>query len=79
MAACSCAPTPDAEKVRPMVYEGMSVADLREILGEPFAKDSLSTIYMADYGKTVVVEKWSYDKRTVLVINDTIKNPNFKD
>lgn len=62
-----------------MVYEGMPTSELRLVLGEPLSKDSMSTIYLADFGKTVVVEKWSYNKRDVLVINDTIKNPNFTD
>ncbi len=62
-----------------MVYEGMAVQDLKQVLGEPISKDSISTIYMADYGKTVVVETWKYDKRLVLIINDTIKNPNYSD
>lgn len=74
-----CIPTPENEtEVKPLVYEGMSSQDLERVLGSPSKKDSVSSIYLANEKKTVAVEKWYYDKRTVLVINDTIKDPNVK-
>jgi hypothetical protein len=74
-----CTPKQNSEKaVRSLVYEGMSAQDLERVLGAPSKKDSVSSIYLADEKKTVAVEKWYYDKRTVLIINDTIKDPNVK-
>lgn len=64
--------------VKPLVYEGMSSQELERVLGKPNEKDSVSAIYLADQKKTVAIEKWFYDKRIVLIINDTIKDPNVK-
>jgi hypothetical protein len=56
----------------------MSSQELESVLGQPNEKDSISSIYLPDQSKTVAVEKWFYDKRVVLIINDTIKVPNVK-
>jgi hypothetical protein len=59
-----------------MVYEGMSAAKLRQVLGEPMKIDSKSEIFNAQSMTKMSLEHWVYEKRTVLLINDTVKNPN---
>lgn len=76
---CSCTSQPQEEKIRPMVYEGMAADELRKVLGEPAQIDTLAPLYSADLEQMVDVVKWQYEKRTVIIINDTIKNPNLKD
>ena len=53
----------------------MSKNDLIINLGEPISKDSSSKVYDPVSKKMLAVEKWQYDKRTVLLINDTVKDP----
>jgi hypothetical protein len=64
------------EKPKPLVYEGMSGEELEKTLGLPSEKDSLQPIFDGETMERLPVEKWIYEKRTVLLINDTVKNPN---
>lgn len=64
------------KEVRPLVYEGMSAEELRNNLGEPVSIDSTGKVFDTRYKKKMVVEKWKYAKRTVLLINDTVKDSN---
>ena len=64
------------KEVKALVYEGMSRQDLRNKLGEPISIDSSGHVFDTQRQKKVRLEKWEYDKRTVLIINDTVKDPN---
>lgn len=77
LSACSDAGNTTQEKLRPMVYEGMSATNLKNVIGIPDQIDSSGTVFDANSGKTEKVEKWFYDKRTVVIINDTVIVPNF--
>lgn len=59
-----------------MVYEGMPINELKDVLGEPQNIDSAGSVYDANLGIKKQVEKWRYEKRTVIVINDTVLKPN---
>jgi len=73
----SCSETArDETKAQPMVYEGMSAVELREVLGEPQKISVKSEIFNAQSMTKMSLEHWVYEKRTVLLINDTVKNPN---
>lgn len=72
--ACDTGDPP--EEVRPLVYEGMSAEELRQTLGNPEKTEPGGTVYDANAEKTKVVEKWFYAKRTVVLIDDTVKSPN---
>lgn len=72
----SCGNPEKEIKERPLVYEGMSGEELKNVLGLPARIDSLSPIYDGETMKKMPVEKWFYQKRTVILINDTVKNPN---
>ena len=71
----SCSNSSEKIEEKPLVYEGMSKNDLIINLGEPISKDSSSKVYDPVSKKMLAVEKWQYDKRTVLLINDTVKDP----
>lgn len=73
--AVSCSPEKKKEE-KPLVYEGMSADELRTNLGEPSSIDSTGRVFDTRYNKKMVVEKWKYEKRTVLLINDTVKDSN---
>lgn len=60
---------------QPLVYEGMSASELREVLGEPLEIETKNEIFDAQTMKKMTLEQWVYEKRTVLLINDTVKNP----
>lgn len=62
-----------------MVYEGMPVGDLTLTLGSPDSIQAGGTVYNADLSKTQKVEKWYFDARTVVVIDDTVKTPNLNE
>ena len=64
-------PTP-----RPLVYEGMSATELRNAIGEPNGIDEKNKIFDAESMQKISQEHWIYEKRTVLLINDTVKDPN---
>jgi hypothetical protein len=70
----SCNEPPPKEKKK-MVYEGMSATELRSVLGQPEKIDTTGSVFNIDQGGKTWVQKWHYEKRTVLIINDTIKNP----
>jgi len=74
MTACE---EPEPKKERGLVYEGMSSEQLKSVLGTPLSIDSKGEIFDANTMKKISVQAWSYDKRIVLLINDTVKNPNF--
>ena len=62
---------------RPLVYEGMPKEELEYVLGQPIRVDSLNPIFDGETMKKMPVEKWVFKKRTVILINDSVKNPNF--
>jgi len=70
---CACA---DTEKSKPLVYEGMSAEELENTLGAPISQDSVRYIFEGETMEMLPVEKWTYPKRIVLLINDTVKVPN---
>ena len=69
----------EPKKERAMVYEGMPANDLTLILGEPDSIQAGGSVYNADYNRTQVVEKWYYDVRTVVLIDDTVKTTNLNE
>ena len=71
----SCNNSPEKKEDKPLVYEGMSKKNLIINLGEPISRDSSSKVYDPVSKKMLTVEKWQYDKRTILIINDTVKDP----
>lgn len=73
MAACSPS---EPRKEKPLVYEGMSKAELEQVLGLPNLQDTLGHMLDVNTNGKIFLERWSYDKRTVLIINDTVKNPD---
>lgn len=76
--ACNTA-GPENKKERPMVYEGMPISDLTLTLGAPDSIQAGGSVYNADLSKTQKVEKWYFDTRTVVVIDDTVKTPNLNE
>ncbi len=70
--------SPGPEKVRPMVYEGMPKSELRKVLGEPQKIDSSGRIFDVNRNSRTVLEKWIYESRTVVIINDTVKSANIE-
>ncbi len=75
-ALVACQTENPSEEQRPLVYEGMPADDLRETLGKPDTIEPGGTVYDANTESTKKVEKWVYTKRTVVVIDDTVKSPN---
>lgn len=67
---------PGKQKIPPLVYEGMSATELRQNLGEPISIDSSGSVFNPEKRKKIKLEKWKYDKRTVLLMNDTVKDSN---
>lgn len=51
---------------------------MRRALGEPIAIDSTGTVYDAMRGMKYRTEKWQYEKRTVFIINDTVRSVNMR-
>lgn len=74
--ACSGNQEKEGTTVRSMVYEGMTATDLENILGEPTKIDSSGSVFDANKGETIKVQKWYYEKRTVVLIDDTVITPN---
>jgi len=64
------------EEQKPLVYEGMSSQELRMNLGPPLSIDSSGTVFSMELKKKIQVERWKYEKRIVLIINDTVKDSN---
>jgi hypothetical protein len=73
VAGCS---SPEPEKVRPMIYEGMPKSELRKVLGEPQKIDSSGSVFDVNRNSKAVLEKWIYESRTVVLLNDTVKSAN---
>jgi hypothetical protein len=63
-------------KPQSLVHEGMSATELRAVLGEPKEINTKNEIFDAQSMTKMSLEQWVYEKRTVLLINDTVKNPN---
>lgn len=59
-----------------MVHEGMPAGSLRNVLGEPDSTVKGGTVYDVEMGVKKSVERWHYPKRTVVLIDDTVKVPN---
>ena len=76
VAIVSCQTGNPTEEQRPLVYEGMPTNELRQILGKPDTIEPGGTVYDANTESTKKVEKWVYQKRTVVVIDDTVKSPS---
>lgn len=75
ISSTSCS-NPNQQDEKPLVYEGMSSQELRDKLGDPLSIDSSGKVYDAQHKKKLILEKWEYEKRTVLIINDTVKDSN---
>lgn len=78
LTACGPGKEQRESAARPMVYEGMPAAHLREVIGDPASIEPGGSVYDANTGKTKKVEKWHYDKRIVVIIDDTVKTPNLE-
>jgi len=63
-------------KPQPLVHEGMSAAELRSTLGEPLKIEVKNQIFDAQSMTKMSLEHWVYEKRVVILINDTVKNTN---
>jgi len=72
----SCSNSDSQEKHKALVHEGMSALELRKVLGEPIKVEDKSEIFDAQSMTKISLEHWVYEKRVVLLINDTVKNPN---
>lgn len=68
----------DKQIEKPLVYEGMPGSELKSVLGDPQSVASGGEVYDANTATTKKVEKWIYDKRTVVLIDDTVKSPNLQ-
>jgi len=66
---------PEKQRERPMIYEGMPTTELTQLLGEPDSIQSGGMVYNANFDKNLVVKKWYYNTRTIVVIDDTVKTP----
>ncbi len=73
LASCNQA---NKDSERPLIYEGMSSKDLVEVLGRPASIDSSSKVFNAEIRVMQNLEKWYFPNRTVLIINDTVKDPS---
>jgi len=71
----SCDSNSEKEQ-KPLVYEGMSASELKNNLGSPISIDSSGEVYSPELKQKISVQKWKYDKRMVLIINDTVKDSN---
>ncbi len=74
----NCGQSSSPDEVRKLVYEGMSSAELRISMGEPLQIDSTGKVYDVRENKNVRIERWEYELRTVVLINDTVKSANEK-
>jgi hypothetical protein len=71
----SCSGTEQPSRNEPgLVQEGMSMEDVRRILGDPNHIDSAGVIYNVDTETRQKVSRWHYEKRTIVLINDTVKS-----
>jgi hypothetical protein len=72
----SCSPPQNQEPVQEIVYEGMSKSELRLVLGEPMEIDSSGVIFDALKNKKIRIDRWKYERRTVVLMNDTVQSAN---
>lgn len=68
----------DGENRKTLVYEGMPKSELLNVLGQPNRIDTTGKIYQTRTSEMQTLERWFYEKRIVIVINDSVKNPNVK-
>ena len=76
LASCSSFESGETQQAKPMVYEGMAVEELKQVLGEPDSTSQGGTIYDVEAGNKKALYRWYYEKRTVVVIDDTVKVPS---
>lgn len=74
--SCGTDGSGEEQRVKPMVFEGMPANDLEQVLGEPDSISKGGTIYDVAAGEIKELFRWHYKKRTVVVIDDTVKVPN---
>lgn len=74
--SCESGRSGKEQQVKPMVFEGMPANDLERVLGEPDSISKGGTIYDVAAGKKKALFRWHFKKRTVVVIDDTVKVPN---
>ncbi len=72
----SCNTAQNEKPARELVFEGMSKKELRIVLGEPLEIDSSGVIYDVLKNKKIKIDRWKYDQRTVVLINDTVSSAN---
>lgn len=75
--SCSGADSNNDER-QALVYEGMPKSELLNVLGQPNRIDTTGKIFQTRTNEIQTLERWFYDKRIVVVINDSVKNPNVK-
>jgi len=75
LSACNGA---DKNKPKALVYEGMPKSELLNVLGQPNRIDTTGKIYQTRTNEMHTLERWFYEKRVVVLINDSVKNPNVK-
>lgn len=68
--------TTHSAETQKMVYEGMPGVDLKNVLGAPDSTAEWGSVYDVEAGRKKAVERWYYPKRTVVLIDDTVKVPN---
>jgi hypothetical protein len=61
-----------------LIQEGMSTSEVEKVLGKPEKKDTSGLIYDVESNAMQQVERWQYEKRTIVFINDTLKSSNIK-
>lgn len=59
-----------------MIYEGMPVNEVEQLLGRPDSISKNGTIYDVEAGKKKSLYRWHYEKRTIVIVEDTVKVPN---
>lgn len=75
--ACSSPSSREKEARTPsMIDEGMSAESVRKLLGQPDSTESGGAIYDVASGKKKMLERWYYPKRTIVMIDDTVKVAN---
>ena len=72
----SCHTTQNKEPVQDIVYEGMTKYELRQVLGEPLQMDSGRIIFDVLKNKKIRLDRWTYEQRTVVIMDDTVRSAN---
>jgi len=76
LVGCSLSNENSTTTAKKMVYEGMSADELIQTLGNPNSVAIRDSIFDANSMSKMAVEQWNYSKRSVLLINDSVKHPN---